>query len=139
MRRDSTSPQAYIDDVGGSQRDLLLYVRELVRRVAPETPEGIKYGMLNYPGIASLAAQKQYVALYVDPAIVDRHRADLGDLDCGRSCLRFRRREQVPEAVVVAILAAAASTPTAPSPRATAGPSPSRPTRPRPAGPTTAA
>lgn len=109
MKRPDASPDVYIDSVEGPLRGLLVHVRGLVQAAAPDVAEGMRYGMLNYPGVCSLAAQKHYVALYVDPATVDRFRDRLGDLDCGRSCLRFKRVEQVPSDVVREILQAAAA------------------------------
>ena len=68
MRRDASSPKAYCDDVKGAQRRLLDTIRALILEAAPDVDEGLRYGMLDYPGIANLAAQKNYVALYVAPA-----------------------------------------------------------------------
>ena len=63
MKRDDTSPQAYRDDVAGEQRALLETIREVIFQVAPDMDETIDYGMLSYPGLASLAAQKLSVSL----------------------------------------------------------------------------
>ena len=95
MKRDASSPKAYIDDVEGEQREILLAIRDVIRRVAPDVEEGIEYGMLDYPGLANLAAQKRYVALYVAPPVLAKHRADFPGLGSGKSCLRFRRLDQV--------------------------------------------
>jgi len=94
MRRDSSSPQAYRDDVQGAQRELLDTIREVVLEVVPDVKEGIGHGMLDYPGLANLAAQKSYVALYVAPAVLEEHRESFPGVSCGKSCLRFKRLEQ---------------------------------------------
>jgi len=95
MRRDSSSPEAYRDDVEGPQRELLEGIRALILEAAPEVEECIGHGMLDYPGIANLAAQKKYVALYVAPAVLAKHKREFPGVDAGKSCLRFRRLEQV--------------------------------------------
>jgi len=95
MKRDARSPQSYRNDVTGEQREMLETVRETVLEVAPETEEIIEYGMLGYPGLANLAAQKHYVALYVMPAVLAEHRDRFPGADCGKSCLRFRRQDQI--------------------------------------------
>ena len=51
--------------------------------------------MLDYPGIANLAAQKNYVSLYVAPAVLTRWKKAFPGTDAGKSCLRFRKLEQV--------------------------------------------
>jgi uncharacterized protein YdhG (YjbR/CyaY superfamily) len=79
---------------------MLEAIRGLIFEVAPDAEEVIQYGMLGYPGVANLAAQKHYVALYVKPAVVAKHRDRLPGVDCGKSCLRFRSTDQIdPESV----------------------------------------
>ena len=95
MKRDDSSPQAYRNDVLGVQRQMLETIRDLIFEVAPDTQEVIEYGMLGYPGLANLAAQKHYVALYVMPAVLAKHRIRFPAADCGKSCLRFRRPDQI--------------------------------------------
>lgn len=95
MRRDASSPEAYRADVEGPQRELLEAIRALIFEAAPDAEEQIAYGMLDYPGTANLAAQKHYVALHVAPAVLAKRKGDFPDVDAGKSCLRFRKREQV--------------------------------------------
>lgn len=105
MKRDATSPDHYVKSVPGAQRELLEAVRALVREAAPGVEEGIRYGMLDYPGLANLAAQKQYVSLYVMPAVLARHAKAFEGVDHGKSCLRFKRLDQVEPDAVRALLA----------------------------------
>jgi uncharacterized protein YdhG (YjbR/CyaY superfamily) len=104
MKRDDSSPQAYRNDVAGEQREMLEAIREVILEVASGTDEIIEYGMLGYPGLANLAAQKHHVALYVMPAILAKHRENFPGADCGKSCLRFRRRDQIDRARLRALL-----------------------------------
>ena len=91
MKRNSQSPEAYRDDVPGEQRELLEAIRAEILQVAPDISEGIEYGMLDYPGLANLAAQKHYVALYVASSVLSRHKAAFTGLSSGKSCLRFKK------------------------------------------------
>lgn len=100
MKRDDSSPQAYRDDVDGELSEILELIRSLIFEVADGVEEEIQYGMLNYPGVANLAAQKNYVSMYVKPAILDEFRDRFDGIDAGKSCLRFRRREQVDREVL---------------------------------------
>ena len=59
MRRDVETPEAYRRDVTGEQSEMLEIIRGVIFEVAPQTEEIIEYGMLGYPGLANLAAQKQ--------------------------------------------------------------------------------
>ena len=56
MQRDSTSPKAYRAAVEGEQSEILEALRGVIHDVAPKIDEGIRYGMLDYPGLANLAA-----------------------------------------------------------------------------------
>ena len=108
MRRDASSPSAYRADVSGELSEILEIIRSIIFEVVPRAKEGIKYGMLLYSvkdmDLASLAAQKHYVSLYLDPVVVDQFRPDLGDIDLGKSCLRFRRVSQLNASLLQKIL-----------------------------------
>jgi uncharacterized protein YdhG (YjbR/CyaY superfamily) len=95
MKRDVDTPEAYRKAVTGKQREMLELIRDAVFDVAPESDEIIEYGMLGYPGLANLAAQKHYVALYVKPAVLAERRHRFPGIDRGKSCLRFRHPEQI--------------------------------------------
>lgn len=104
MRRDSSSPEAYRADVEAPQREILETIRALIFEAAPDATETIGYGMLDYPGIANLAAQKHYVALYVAHEVLARRKADFPGVDSGKSCLRFRKLEQVDRNAMLTLL-----------------------------------
>jgi uncharacterized protein YdhG (YjbR/CyaY superfamily) len=58
----------------------------------------MRYGMPTYDSAGrfmALNSQKNYFSFYADPEIVGRYRGELAGLDCGRSCIRFRRLEEV--------------------------------------------
>jgi len=99
VRRDASSPEAYRADVRSDGAPALVELFEAVRRTvldeAPDVVEGIRHGMLDYPGLASLAAQKDYVALYVAPAVLEKHRESFPGANTGKSCLRFSKPEQL--------------------------------------------
>lgn len=94
MKRDASSPAAYRADVGGTQKEILESIREVILAVDSKVEEGIEYGMLDYPDLANLAAQKDYVALYVVPPVLAEHKANFPGVSAGKSCLRFKRAEQ---------------------------------------------
>ena len=58
----------------------------------------MKYGMPTYELASRFIAfnsQRNYFSFYADPEIVKRHRKELKGLDCGKSCIRFRKIEDV--------------------------------------------
>ena len=104
MRRNDSSPSAYRKDVEPPLRALLEAVREVILDVAPDAKEGIGHGMLDYPGLANLAAQKGYVGLYVAPEVLARHKDRFPGVSAGKSCLRFKRLEQADPKALRALL-----------------------------------
>jgi uncharacterized protein YdhG (YjbR/CyaY superfamily) len=95
MQRDSNSPLAYRNEVTGEQSDIIEAIRTQILMVAPDVEEIIEHGMLGYPGLANLGAQKHHVALYVMPEVLAKHRDAFTGVDCGKSCVRFRRVDQI--------------------------------------------
>ena len=100
MQRDSNSPEAYRNDVTGEQSDILEAIRTQILAVAPDVKEIVEHGMLGYTGLANLGAQKHHVALYVMPEVLARHQDGFNNVDCGKSCVRFRRSDQVDAAAL---------------------------------------
>ena len=100
MKRDVTTAAAYLAEIPEHQRPLLESLRGAIRKACPDVPEGIRYGMLDYPGLANLAAQKNYVALYVASTVLAAFKARFSGVSCGKSCLRFTRKEQFDEAAI---------------------------------------
>jgi hypothetical protein len=121
---------AYLDELPPDRRAVVSTVRDLVRRHLPDGyREGMSFGMIGwgiplerYPntynkqplGYVALAAQKHYYALYLtcpymDPADEARLRAAFAaagkTLDMGKSCVRFRRLDDLPLDALGAIIA----------------------------------
>ena len=94
MKREVESPKAYLAELDGEQLRMVQAIRKAIRSVMPKFVEQLRYGMLDYPGLANLGAQKHYVALYVSPEILEAHRKNFPGVDAGKSCLRFKKLEQ---------------------------------------------
>ncbi|MFZ4828468.1 MAG: iron chaperone [Phototrophicaceae bacterium] len=88
--------------------DELQALRAFIQQTMPTLTEGMDYGMPTYSSdgkwIVALASQKNYMALYMDMEQVEHHRAELGKLDCGKSCIRFTKLEKLPLDVIATIL-----------------------------------
>jgi hypothetical protein len=109
MKRDAGTPGEYLDALDEGKRALFEQIRAVIREVMPDFVEGLRYGMLDYPGLANLGAQKRYVALYVPPDVLKAHRQRFPGVDAGRSCLRFRSIERADPEALATLLAAVRS------------------------------
>ncbi|HWV57963.1 MAG TPA: DUF1801 domain-containing protein [Longimicrobiales bacterium] len=126
----TASPEDYLEGLPPDRRAAISAVREVILRNLPEGyVESFNWGMLSYEiplerypktyngkplGYAALASQKNHMALYLmcaymDPALMVRLRAGFQragkKLDMGKSCLRFRRLEDVPLDVIGKVIA----------------------------------
>jgi uncharacterized protein YdhG (YjbR/CyaY superfamily) len=99
----------YLATLPDNRRESVRQLRELIANALPEARELIEYNM---PAVAvtdddiicSYKSQKNYISLYMDVELVEKHKAGLADLNCGKSCIRFSRFEQLPQDVIKAIL-----------------------------------
>jgi uncharacterized protein YdhG (YjbR/CyaY superfamily) len=113
MRSDDPNVAAYLEEVTEERRPTLTRLRALIHEVAPDAEESMTYGMPTYTQdgpLCAFASQKQYMALYVhDREVMDAYRPKLGKLtaSAGAECIRFRRAEDVPWALVADLLRAA--------------------------------
>ncbi|RME83876.1 MAG: DUF1801 domain-containing protein [Caldilineae bacterium] len=98
----------YVDAQPDNRREALRVVRDLILETVPDAVESMRYGMPTYDVagdfLAALASQKHYLSLYVDSETLAAHREDFGHLNCGKSCIRFRRLEQLPLEAVRRVL-----------------------------------
>jgi hypothetical protein len=127
----ATTVRQYLDELPPERRAVISQVRDLVNLHLPAGyEETMSWGMISweiplsrYPVTynkqplmyAALAAQKNYYALYLSSVYVDPvHEASLRaayaaagkPLDLGKSCLRFKRLDDVVQAAVAGVLAA---------------------------------
>ncbi|GEM_PF-5500582 len=104
MHRDASNPKDYLAQLEGDQLVIVKALRKAIRRAVPKIEERIRNGMLDYPGLANVGAQMRYVALYVAPDVLKRHRKAFPGVDAGKSCLRFARSAQLDHEALVALL-----------------------------------
>ena len=83
-------------------------LRAFLQEHLPDAVEDLRYGMPTYSTndqvVVAMASQKNHMSLYMDMELVEAHRAELGKLKCGKSCIRFKRLEDLPLPVIATIL-----------------------------------
>lgn len=104
----SKEVDVYLAELDPERREALSRLREVVLSVAPHAAETMRLRMPTYETdegvLCAFASQKRYMSLYMDTELVEQHRADLAGLSVGKSCIRFRRLDNLPLDVVRAIL-----------------------------------
>jgi len=130
MQSRAESPEAYLAEQPEDRRVELAVVRELIKQSLPEGyKEQMGYGMINftiplelfptktkipYPVVA-LAAQKNCLALYLvigyypdrgREGFMEAYKASGKRLDMGKSCIHFKRAQDLPLELIQQTLAA---------------------------------
>jgi uncharacterized protein YdhG (YjbR/CyaY superfamily) len=100
MANKTRKVDAYLESLTSERRTALAQLRSLVFKVAPGAEETMKYKMPTYEyggeTLCAFASQKHYMSVYLDTELVEKHRAELEGLSVGKSCVRFKRMEQLP-------------------------------------------
>ena len=125
MQTDYKSPQEYLDSLPDERKLVIENLRKVIKSNLPEGfQEGISYGMLGYvvphsiypkgyhckPNLPlpfiNIASQKNFIALYhmgiyANPDLLNWFVAEYSirvktKIDMGKSCIRFRKMEDIP-------------------------------------------
>lgn len=108
MRIEANSIAEYLEQIPPARKQAISTLCQLIRDAVPEAEESLGYNMPTYNAagdfLAAVASQKNYMSLYMDADVVAAHKDDLAGLNCGKSCIRFRRLEQLPLDVVRTML-----------------------------------
>ena len=123
MRSDAPTVDAYLAELPAERREPIAAVRSVILEHLPDGfEEGMQYGMIGYYvplerfpdtyngeplSVAALASQKRHMALYMmgvygadDEWFRERWEATGHKLNMGKSCVTFRRLDDVPLDVV---------------------------------------
>jgi len=123
MRSTAKTPEEYIETLDESRRNDITVLHELIRSTAPQLKPSMQAGMLGYGTyhytyasgregdwpIIGLAAQKNYISLYVNVGVAAKHRTALPKADIGKSCIRFKRLRDVDVEVLKQVIQEAAA------------------------------
>lgn len=111
MKSAAQTVSDYFDELPAERKAALGKLRRLIKRIAPTAAESMQHGMAAYELnglLCALASQKNHMALYVcEVDVVEKHRASLSKIDCGKGCIRFRALEELPLDAIATILSEA--------------------------------
>jgi hypothetical protein len=127
-QHDVSTPEEYLAALDEPRRSEIARVHAFIRESVPELAPGIIYKMLGY-GLferetgkgkrevlakIGLASNKQYISLYVMASqdgeyVAERRASELPRVKIGKSCIRFRRFEDLDPTALRSILREAAS------------------------------
>jgi uncharacterized protein YdhG (YjbR/CyaY superfamily) len=109
MQSAATTVTSYLEDQPDDWKPVLRKLRAACRRELRGAKEEMRHGMPSYVRDGEMevafAKQVQYLSLYLPPAVSEAHREELAGVSRGKSCIRFRRPDQIDWDVVSRLLA----------------------------------
>lgn len=100
----------FLAELPADERAVFAQLRKLLEKAAPKIEESMKYRMPTYTigaqPVGAFNKQKNYLCLYLAPAAIEPFRSRLKSLDCGKSCIRFRKPADLPLEVAEKIIRA---------------------------------
>lgn len=104
----------YLKSVPAERKEIINFLHKFIQKSAPKLKPHFAYNMLGYGSfpyhnykkekirwpIIALANQKNYVSLYVCAVengqyLAEQHKTELGKVSVGKSCIRFKKLEDV--------------------------------------------
>ena len=104
----------YFDTIPRERRDSMEFLHKFIRQTAPSLQPNFIYNMPGYGSfqyknnkkqeldwpIIALASQKNYISLYICAVdngeyIAEKNKKELGKVSVGRSCIRFKKLEDL--------------------------------------------
>lgn len=126
----ATTVKEYLDMLPTERQEPMLFLHKFIQKVAPKLKPHFAYNMLGYGSfpyrnykheriewpVVSLASQKNYISLYVcamdkDRYIAEKYKTELGKVSVGKSCIRFKKIEDLDLKGLTKILKLAAKNP----------------------------
>ncbi len=126
----ANSVASYLASVPPERKEIIRFMHGFIQKAAPKLKPHFAYNALGYGSflyennkgqmmtwpVVSLANQKQYVSIYICSVIggkyvAEAHKKDLGKVSVGKSCIRFKKVEDVHLPVLKKVIQMAAKHP----------------------------
>ncbi len=122
--------QEYLESVPAERKETFNTLHELIQKTVPSLTPHFAYNMIGYRSfpyknykkemitwpVIALANQKNYMSIYVCAIedgryIAESHKKELGNVSVGKSCIRFKKIEDLDIAGLKKVLKAAEKSP----------------------------
>jgi Domain of unknown function (DU1801) len=130
-KNSANSVESYLAHVVPERQDVINFLHDFIQKSAPSLKPHFAYNMLGYGSfeyfdkrakenkswpVVALASQKNYISLYVcaidgQQYVAEKYADQLGKVNVGRSCIRFKKLDDLQLDVVRKVLKEAADSP----------------------------
>jgi len=124
------SVREYIEALPKERREVIEFLHKFIQEVSPKLKPHFAYNMLGYGSfpyrnykkeliswpIVALASQKNYISLYIcaldgKTYLAEKYKKNLGKVSVGKSCIRFKKLENLELPALKKIIKEAAKNP----------------------------
>lgn len=125
------SVEEYLAQVPTDRQELINFLHSFIQKSVPKLKSHFAYNMIGYGSfeyinnkkevlpwpVISLANQKNYISIYVCAVgdkgkyLVEQHAKELGKVSVGKSCIRFKKLEEINLPALKKVLQLAAKKP----------------------------
>lgn len=126
----ASTVEEYLARVPKERKELVTFLHNFIKKAAPKLKPHFAYNMLGYGSfpyrnykkemiqwpVISLANQKHYISVYVCAVdhgkyVAEKYKKELGKVSVGRSCIRFKKIEDVNLPTLKKVIQMAAKSP----------------------------
>ncbi len=105
MQYNVNSIDEYIKVLPPDRKEIVVKLISIFHEYFPEIKGDMEYKIPSFNPVCAIASQKHYVSFYVYGVdLIDKYRKELGSLKVGKSGIRFKKLEQMPEKTIRTIL-----------------------------------
>lgn len=101
MKYNVTTIEEYLNVIPFERKEIIIDLIAMVEEYFPDIVGTMEYNMPTFHPVCAIASQKHYISLYIFRVdLVKKYRKELGKLKIGKSCIRFRGKNQFPEKTI---------------------------------------
>lgn len=120
----------YLNSLPKERREAMVFLDKLIRKTAPKLKPAFSYNMpgygafkytnykkdvIDWPTLA-IASQKNYISIYACAVVggqyvAEKYKKELGKVSVGRSCIRFKKLEDINLPVLKRVILEASKNP----------------------------
>lgn len=101
MKYEVSTIEQYIEVIPADRKEVVLKLISIVKEYFPSIKGTLKYAMPTFHPVCAIASQKHHISLYINRVdLIQKYRGELGELKVEKSCIRFKRMDQLPEKAI---------------------------------------
>ena len=93
--------EEYLNVIPEERKEIIIQLISIFKEYFPHVVGNMEYKMPSFNPICAMASQKHYISFYIyRHDLIEKYRKELGNLKVGKCCIRFSKKEQMPEKII---------------------------------------